>query len=41
LQPIRFQGWGKTGQELPVVDLGDFTSGNPAKRAAFVQKNGR
>ncbi len=40
VQGIRFQGWGNTGQELPVVDLEDFTSGNPAKRAAFVQKMG-
>ncbi|WP_373532210.1 2-oxoglutarate and iron-dependent oxygenase domain-containing protein [Vampirovibrio sp.] len=38
--PIRFQGWGQTGQALPEVNLQDFTSGNAAKRVAFVQKLG-
>ncbi len=39
--PVRFQGWGQTGQALPEVDLQDFLSGNKAKRAAFVQKLGQ
>lgn len=38
--PLRFQGWGETGQALPEVNLQDFTSGDTEKRAAFVQKLG-
>lgn len=40
-QAVRFQGWGDTGQALPVVNLNDFTSGDMLRRKAFVQKLGQ
>lgn len=39
--PVRFQGWGQTGKALPEVNLKDFTSGDPVKRAKFVQALGQ
>lgn len=39
--PVRFTGWGATGQALPVVNLQDFVQGDALRRKVFVQKLGQ